>query len=200
MRGPPSRARRGRAADTRCRAIRRRADRCTAYNRPYYNNRPSYNRPYYSRPGYVRPYYSRPYYSRPYYGSYGRGYYRPYSFRPRFSISLGFFAGYPVPYSWAYPTYAPSYGYVPSGNVIVPGPSTYGGVVFEVDPVEAEVWVDGAYAGTTTMFDGSQEPMSLMAGRHTIELRADGMMPLVFAVNVLPGQVIPYRGALSPMP
>lgn len=177
-----------------------------SYNRPYYNrpsyNRPSYNRPYYSRPSYSRPYYSRPYYGRPYYNGYGHHGYRPYSFRPRFTISLGFFAGYPVPYSWAYPSYAPAYGYGygPSGGVVVPGPSTYGGVSFDVTPQDAEVYVDGEYAGTTTMFDGTQQPMSLAAGQHTIELRAPGCLPLVFAVNVLPGRVIPYQGALSPLP
>jgi hypothetical protein len=168
------------------------------YNRPYYN-RPSYSRPYYSRPYYSRPYYSRPYYGRPYYSGYG-GYYRPYAFRPRFSVSLGFFSGYPVPYSWDYPAYAPAYGYAPPGGVVVPGPSTYGGVSFEVTPQDAEVYVDGEYAGTTTMFDGTQQPMSLAAGQHTIELRAPGCLPLVFAVNVLPGRVIPYQGSLSPLP
>lgn len=172
-----------------------------SYNRPSYN-RPSYNRPYYNRP-YSRPYYSRPYYGRPYYsgyGGYGRYGYRPYVFRPRFTVSLGFFAGYPVPYSWAYPAYAPAYSYAPSAGVIVPGPTTFGGVSFEVTPQDAEVYVDGQYAGTTTMFDGTQEPMSLAAGQHTIELRAPGCLPLVFAVNVLPGRVIPYQGALAPLP
>lgn len=197
-------------------------------DRRYYDNRRFDNRRFdgrrfdgrgYDRRYYDRRYYNRSYYGRPYYGGYynnyrgygygydryryyGRGYrhYPFLTFRPRFSLSIGFFSGYPVPYTWAYPTYIPAYGYAPPVGVVVPGPATYGGVVFDVTPVDAEVWVDGEYAGTTTMFDGSQEPMSLAAGRHTIELRAPGCLPLVFAVNVLPGQVIPYRGALSPLP
>jgi PEGA domain len=60
----------------------------------------------------VRPYRAvvvaqryRPYYYRPYYRPY---YYRPYyTFRPRFSIGFGIWAGYPVPY----PVYAAPYPY-----------------------------------------------------------------------------------------
>jgi hypothetical protein len=158
--------------------------------------------------GYARPYYRSPYVYRPYsyypgrgyYGGYGHSayYYRPYAFRPRFSLSLGFFSGYPVPYSWGYPSYAPSYDYSPGYNV-VPGPTTYGGVSFDVNPADATVYVDGNFAGTTTQFNGSQQPLPLSAGRHRIELRASGCEPLEFTVDIQPGQVIPYQGDLLPI-
>src|SRR5207248_5678007 len=59
-----------------------------------------------SRDGFVGPRYSRPYYS----------------FRPRFSVGFGIWAGYPVsypyyygdPYGYAYPSAPYAYGYPPS--------------------------------------------------------------------------------------
>jgi hypothetical protein len=118
-----------------------------------------------------------------------RNYYRPYVFRPRFSIGLNIFAGYPVPYTYAYP-YAYSVGRPPA--------SYYGGVVLEIEPEDAAVYVDGAYAGVVSDFDGSRQPLTLTAGTHRIEVEEPGLAPLVFDVSVQPGQVIPYRGDLRP--
>ena len=116
-------------------------------------------------------------------------YYRPYVFRPRFSIGFNIFAGYPVPYTYAYP-YAYSVGR--------PAASYYGGVVLEIEPEDAAVYVDGAYAGVVGDFDGSRQPLTLTAGTHRIEVQEPDLAPLVFDVNVQPGQVIPYRGDLRP--
>ncbi len=117
------------------------------------------------------------------------GYYRPYAFRPRFSIGFNIFAGYPVPYTYAYP-YAYSVGRPPAGY--------YGGVALEIEPEDAAVYVDGGYAGIVRDFDGSRQPLTLTAGTHRIEVEEPGLAPLVFDVIVQPGQVIPYRGDLSP--
>jgi hypothetical protein len=118
-----------------------------------------------------------------------RTYYRPYAFRPRFSIGFNIFAGYPVPYTYAYP-YPYSYGRPPA--------SYYGGVVLEIEPEDAAVYVDGAYAGIVSDFDGSRQPLTLTAGTHRVEVQEPGLAPLVFDVSVQPGQVIPYRGDLRP--
>jgi hypothetical protein len=118
-----------------------------------------------------------------------RGYYRPYIFRPRISIGFGLFAGYPVPYTYTYP-YAYSVGR--------PAAWYYGGVVLEIEPDVAAVYVDGAYAGIVRDFDGSRQPLTLTAGTHRIEIEEPGLAPLVFDVTVQPGQVIPYRGDLRP--
>jgi len=146
------------------------------------------------------------------YGGYGyRPYiYRPYSFRPHFSIGFGFFAGYAVPYSWAYPSYYPyaapypaPYGYPTTGYPpeyyegsvnVTPGPTNSGGVSFEVNPPEAQIFVDGRYVGVAESFDGTKQPLTLPSGQHRIELRAEGFQVVTFDVNVVPGQVIPYRG------
>jgi len=132
-----------------------------------------------------------PRYSGRYYAPFwtGRTYYRPYAFRPRFSIGLNIFAGYPVAYTYPYP-YAYSVGRPPA--------SYYGGVVLEIEPIDAAVYVDGAYAGIVADFDGSRQPLTLPGGTHRIEIVEQGLAPLVFDVMVQPGRVIPYRGDLRP--
>jgi hypothetical protein len=143
--------------------------------------------------GYSQRYYPRysPRYSGRYYVPFwqGRTYYRPYAFRPRFSIGLNIFAGYPVAYTYPYP-YAYSVGRPPAAY--------YGGVVLEIEPIDAAVYVDGAYAGVVADFDGSRQPLTLTGGTHRIEIVEQGLAPLVFDVVVQPGQVIPYRGDLRP--
>jgi PEGA domain-containing protein len=129
-----------------------------------------------------------------------RTYYRPYVFRPRLSIGFGIFAGFPVPYSYSYGYPIEVYGYsAPRGPVLVgPGSPLYGGVALEIGPSDADVFVDGSYAGRVEDFDGTSQPLTLVAGTHRIEVQAPGMAPLVFDVTVQPGQVIPYRGELQP--
>ena len=135
------------------------------------------------------------------YGYYGsRSYYRPYVFRPRFSIGFGFYAGYPVPYTYSYPYPIVVYGYrAPRERVIVaPGSPYYGGVALEMTPYDADVFVDGEYAGRVEDFDGATQPLTLSAGMHEIEVQAQGYEPMRFNVEIHPGQVIPYRGDLRP--
>ena len=137
------------------------------------------------------------------YAPYGYGYsrqvyVRPYVFRPWFSIGFGIFAGYPVPYAYSYPYPIAVYGYsAPRALVNVgPGSNLYGGVSLEISPYDADVFVDGTYAGKVEDFDGTEQPLTLVYGTHRIEVQAPGYAPLVVDVAVQPGQVIPYRGDL----
>jgi len=152
--------------------------------------------------GYGRSYYGgRDRYSHYDYRVYGgRTYYRPYTFRPHLSIAFGIFAGYPVPYSYRYDYPIAVYGYrAPRGPVYVgAGSSLYGGVALEIAPYDADVFVDGSFAGKVQDFDGTYQPLTLAYGTHRIEVQAPGLVPLVFDVTVQPGQVIPYRGELRP--
>jgi len=134
-------------------------------------------------------------------------YYSPYyAFRPRFSIGFGLFVGFPVtyPYSYGLPAYVyPSYPTYPYGSVGVygstnPAPQDFGGVSFEITPDDAQIVVDGQYVGTVRDFSPSYQPLTLTPGPHHIELQAEGCLPMAFDVQVQPGQVIPYRGALQP--
>lgn len=158
------------------------------------DNRVRGNRPIIVAPRYYN-YGSRGYYSAPYRG------YRPYSFRPRTRLNnYGIYLGFPVPYTYYYSYPVPVYGYGRPMAPMMIGPSSpyYGGVSLEISPSNAEVYVDGSYAGWVEDFDGTQQPLTLAAGRHRIEVEAPGYEPLVMDVVVNPGEVVPYRGSLLP--
>jgi hypothetical protein len=128
-----------------------------------------------------------------------RSYYRPYVFRPRFSIGFGIYSGYPVAYTYSYPYPIEVYGYgAPRSVVITPGTTAYGGVALEITPYDADVWVDGEYAGKVQDFDGTTQPLTLTPGTHRIEVEAPGYEPMTVDVGIQAGQVIPYRGDLRP--
>ena len=126
-------------------------------------------------------------------------YYRPYAFRPRVSIGFGIYAGYPVPYTYSYPYPVEVYGYgAPREVVINPSVPAYGGVALDITPSDADVWVDGQYAGKVQDFDGTTQPLTLTPGTHTIQVQAPGYQPMTVDVGIQAGQVIPYRGDLMP--
>jgi len=160
-----------------------RYDRDRRDNRRY--DRRSYNsRSYYYGPSYrvVRPY--RPFY-------FPRSYF---VFRPRVSIGFGFWLGYPVAYPYAYlGSYAP-----PVYGRVMPGVSVYGGLSFEISPYDAAVFVDGEYAGTVGQYPPNAPPLTLTPGPHRIEIQAQGFRPMMWDVTIVPGQVIPWQGAMQP--
>jgi hypothetical protein len=71
-----------------------------------------------------------------------------------------------------------------------------GGITFGLDPGDADVYVDDQYVGNARDFSGAAQPLTLAAGMHRIELPAPGYEPVVFDVNVVPGQVVPYQGGM----
>ncbi|MGB7218707.1 MAG: PEGA domain-containing protein [Vicinamibacterales bacterium] len=117
--------------------------------------------------------------------------YRPYySFRPRFNLGFRLFVGYPV----AYPVYYYPYAYAAP----VPVPGAAGGLSFDIAPATAEIFVDGRYMGLVEDYSSNMQPLSLAPGRHRIEIHEEGFEPLTFDADVLPGQVIPFQGAMEP--
>jgi hypothetical protein len=72
----------------------------------------------------------------------------------------------------------------------------YGGVTFDIEPRDAELWVDGEYVGRASDYDYNDPPLTLVAGPHYVELRSRYGQPLAFDITVIPGQVIPYQGSL----
>jgi len=160
-----------------------------------------------------------------------------YSFRPRFSLGFGLWAGFPIaypyysgypyaypyaypyPYVSAYPYSYPAYGYPdpsysypaapypapypaqtypPSGSVGAQQGQNSGGVSFEIVPNTAGVYVDTTYVGTVAEFSPTTMPLTLTPGRHHIELRVAGYQTMAFDMEVVAGQVIPYRGEMQP--
>ena len=88
----------------------------------------------------------------------GGGYYSPY-YDPFFYADpwYGYQYPYPRPYGYGYR------GYEPEASVRL-----------EVKPKEAEVYVDGYYAGVVDDFDGTFQRLRVEPGEHEIELWLDG--------------------------
>jgi hypothetical protein len=122
---------------------------------------------------------------------YSASLYRPYyDFRPRLRLGLGIYLGYPVAYpSWYDPYLSTAYSWYRPGI-------SYGGVSFDIQPVDAEIFVDGDYVGVVQDFGPYAAPLTLPAGTHHIDLQSDGFEPLSFDITVVPQQVIPYQGTL----
>jgi hypothetical protein len=125
-----------------------------------------------------RYYYYDPYYyprrSYPYgYGAFGLGYfyYDPYTWGPAYGYSYPEFRGY-------------GYGYAT------------GELRLQVRPRDADVYVDGYFAGRVDDFDGTFQSLTLEEGAYRIEIVAPGYAPLVFDVRILPGEKVTYRGEL----
>ena len=130
------------------------------------------------------------------------GFYRPYYYGYRPGVRIGIFAGYGYPYS-RYPYY---YGYPYSAYGYpyrYPYPYSYGAgygysgydysdgaVKIQGAPRDAQVYVDGYYAGIVDDFDGPFQRLELEAGAHQIEIRGPGLPPLMYDVNVQPGQTL----------
>jgi hypothetical protein len=164
-------------------------------------SRPSVVRPYFSRP-YVRPHGWAPYrsyrFSQPYY-----------AFSPWLTLGFGLWVGYPVPYPWGYlGDYQPTvFGEYPNDSYQVapgapssqevPDSSTYGGASFDIQPADADLFVDGQYVGPVGNFGPNSEPLTLASGPHRLAIQHDGFRPMEWDVTVDPGQVIPYRGVLE---
>jgi len=139
---------------------------------------------------------------RPYYRSYYRPYY-PY-YRPGIHVgvysgygSYGYGLPYDYPYNYTYfinhaPYYAP-YRYGSTGYIAAAPGYSYGGLRIDGAPPEAQVYVDGYYAGIVNDFDGAFQHMNLRTGPHQIEVRPSGLPPVSFNVNVAPGQTITYH-------
>jgi hypothetical protein len=100
------------------------------------------------------------------------------------------FAGYfPTPY-------LPAVG----GSIVIPESTVLLGVVsgfltLQVRPADAQVFVEGFYAGTAGDFSGQR--YALEPGPHRIELRAAGYETVTVDVVVRPGQLTTYARELA---
>jgi hypothetical protein len=140
--------------------------------------------------GYPYPPYSAyaPYRSYPY-GGYRRHYPRGYG-----SFGLGFL--YYDPYRW-HPgaVYVDPYRRFGSFSTF-----DIGELRLDVSPRQAQVYVDGYFAGTVDDFDGAFQAIKLAPGAYRIDIVAHGYEPLIFDVRIAPGQKIRYRGELYRRP
>lgn len=138
-------------------------------------------------------------------GSYrGPRYYAPWS---GFYGALGYSSyGYYGPgfSPYAYGNYGYGYGYNYAG------PGTYspwrssgydvGGIRLRIRPRDAQVFVDGYYAGLVDDFDGTFQSLRLEQGGHKIEIHMQGFEDLELDVHVQSGKTITLNEELRPRP
>lgn len=112
------------------------------------------------------------------YGAFGLGYfyYDPYAWGPG-----GWGGYYGGPSAWGA---GGGYGY-PNGQLRL-----------RVDVKQAEVFVDGYYAGIVDDFDGIAQALTLEEGPYHVEIVAPGYEPLTFDVRIVAGRKTTYRGEL----
>ena len=88
------------------------------------------------------------------------------------------------------------YGYVAPGAYGVR--RYYGDVRLQVRPRNAEVYVDGYYAGIVDNFDGVFQRLTLEVGEHEIEIAAPGFEPQFYRIYVDPARTVDVHGELMP--
>ncbi len=118
------------------------------------------------------------------YGAFGLGYfyYDPYRWYPGYySYGPGYGSGY-------YPRFGSGFGF------------DIGELRLQVFPRNAQVFVDGYYAGTVDDYDGTFQALKLEAGPYQIRLSAPGFEDLMFDVRINPDQKINYKGELRRRP
>jgi PEGA domain len=150
---------------------------------------PSYSRRYYTGVGGLGYYFYDPWswYGGPGYGAFGwNGY---------FGNNWGGYYGN----NWG-GYYGGGFGGFGGGYGAYGGPFGWsiGGVRMKVSPKDAEVYVDGYYAGIVDDFDGMWQQLRLDEGGYQIEVRKPGLTTLTFDVMVQPGRTITYRGRMQP--
>lgn len=75
-----------------------------------------------------------------------------------------------------------------------------GALKLKVKPRDAQVYVDGYFSGVVDDFDGVLQKLRLQAGRHRVELRAEGYEAAVFDVLIVEGETVTYRAELKRRP
>lgn len=77
---------------------------------------------------------------------------------------------------------------------------TFGGVRITNAPRDAEVYVDGYYAGLVDDFDGRFQRLQLESGGYRIEVRTASAETWTVDVNVQPGRTTTVRPNIKPSP
>lgn len=158
-------------------------------------------RPATSSPLGTRPLLVPPYRFRPSVGTLGFGGFGLYSYYDPFRSSLmmygypGYLYGYTP--AWPFPPALAPYGYAPYP---IDAEGITGGLRLKIEPKEAQVYVDGYYAGIVDDFNGHFQRLKLIPGPHHVEVRALGYEPLTFEIRIEAFHTTEYRGTLQRAP
>lgn len=116
------------------------------------------------------------------YGYYGYSYFDP-GYRGDFFWGTG---GWQSRYYYGGNYYSNGYNY------------DLGKLRLQIRQRDAEVYIDGYYAGVVDDFDGRLQGLQLEDGNYSVEIAAPGYEPLNFDVRVTAGRTTTYRGELLP--
>jgi hypothetical protein len=116
-------------------------------------------------------------------------------------VVVGGYYPYASPFWFGDPWYGYHYPWRPYGLY---GPYGYYGfpeasVRLEVTPRDAEVYVDGYYAGTVDDFDGAFQRLHVEPGEHEIEVYREGFRPFRQKVYLTSDHTFRVRQALQPL-
>lgn len=126
-------------------------------------------------------YYPTFYRSSLWYEPWGLGYY-PYGYGYYgYGYGQGVYAQFPI--------YGRGRGYVGGG----------GSVRLQVKPQQAEVFVDGYFAGTVDDFDGVFQRLNIEAGEHEVVVYLAGYRPFTQRFYLQPGKTFDIRHAMEPL-
>lgn len=115
-----------------------------------------------------------PFFYRPFYG----GFYRPYFFG-----WYDWYGQYPYPpYPYRYRVY-----------------DRTGAARLEVEPREAEVYVDGYFVGLVDDFDGALQRLRVEAGEHELQIYLEGYRTFTQKVLFTPGTTLKITHAMEPL-
>ena len=92
------------------------------------------------------------------------------------------------PYAYGYPY---GYGY--------PYHRAAADIRTEITPKNAEVYVDGYFAGRANDFDGAFQALHVVPGGHAITVRLDGFRTLTEDVYVRPDSTFKMKATLQPL-
>jgi hypothetical protein len=95
---------------------------------------------------------------------------------------------YGAPYHYQYPIYGPGRSYYGMGSVRV-----------EVKPRNAEVFVDGYFAGTVDDFDGVFQRLNIEPGDHEIAIYLEGHRSFSQRFYLQPGRSFNIRHTMEPL-
>jgi hypothetical protein len=152
-----------------------------------------------SRPTYVVRSYDPWYgYYDPWYG-YGYGYGYGYNRWSRYPYGVGY-GVFGMPYLYdPYMSYGYGGGYYSREDRDDRDDNRQptGAIRLRANPRHARVYIDGALVGTVDEFDGLSDHLEIEAGRHQIELRADGYDSYTSEVSVRAGRTMTERANLK---
>jgi hypothetical protein len=134
---------------------------------------------------------SRPVVVRTHRPVYHRSYYRPYyPYYSSFYWGFGGYGWYPYYPYWSYPGY---YGYYR------PWYDDLGALRVEVKPREAQVYVDGYFAGLVDDFDGISQRLRTKPGEHQIEVYLPGYQSIKETMLFRPGSTLKIKSVMQPL-